>query len=88
MEDVQHSLSGYKNQVRVGNIEYAEKIDELINSEVFKRYALVKGYHNAIQKASKALKLIDPTQREEVETMIMNLKVEMLDKLKGLDGDK
>ena len=88
MEDVQHSLSGYKNQVRVGNIEYAEKIDELINSEVFKRYALGKGYHNAIQKASKALKLIDPTQREEVETMIMNLKVEMLDKLKGLDGDK
>lgn len=88
MEDVQHSLSGYKNQVRVGNIEYAEKIDELINSEVFKRYALVKGYHNAIQKASKALKLIDPTQREEVETMIMNLKVEILDKLKGLDGDK
>lgn len=88
MEDVQHSLSGYKDQVRVGNIEYAEKIDELINSEVFKRYALVKGYHNAIQKASKALKLIDPTQREEVETMIMNLKVEMLDKLKGLDGDK
>ena len=88
MEDVQHSLSGYKNQVRMGNIEYAEKIDELINSEVFKRYALVKGYHNAIQKASKALKLIDPTQREEVETMIMNMKVEMLDKLKGLDGDK
>lgn len=88
MEDVQHSLSGYKNQVRMGNIEYAEKIDELINSEVFKRYALVKGYHKAIQKASDALKLIDPTQREEVETMIMNLKVEMLDKLKGLDGDK
>ena len=88
MEDVQHSLSGYKNQVRMGNIEYAEKIDELINSEVFKRYALVKGYHKAIQKASDALKLIDPTQREEVETMIMNLKVEMLDKLKGLDRDK
>lgn len=88
MEDVQHSLSGYKNQVRMGNIEYAEKIDELINSEVFKRYALVKGYHKAIQKASDALKLIDPTQREEVEAMIMNLKVEMLGKLKGLDGDK
>lgn len=88
MEDVQHSLSGYKSQVRMGNIEYAEKIDELINSEVFKRYALVKGYHKAIQKASDALKLIDPTQREEVEAMIMNLKVEMLGKLKGLDGDK
>lgn len=85
MKDVQHSLSGYKNQVRMGNIEYAEKIDELINSEVFKRYALVKGYYNAIQKASNALKLIDPTQREEVETMIMNLKVEMLGKLEELE---
>jgi hypothetical protein len=88
MEGVQHSLSGYKNQVRMGNIEYAEKIDELINSEVFKRYALVKGYYNAIQKASNALKLIDPTQREEVETMIMNLKVEMLGKLEELETRK
>lgn len=88
MKDVQHSLSGYKNQVRMGNIEYAEKIDELINSEVFKRYALVKGYYNAIQKASNALKLIDPTQREEVETMIMNLKVEMLGKLEELETRK
>ena len=88
MDGVQHSLSGYKNQVRMGNIEYAEKIDELINSEVFKRYALVKGYYNAIQKASNALKLIDPTQREEVETMIMNLKVEMLGKLEELETRK
>ena len=88
MKGVQHSLSGYKNQVRMGNIEYAEKIDELINSEVFKRYALVKGYYNAIQKASNALKLIDPTQREEVETMIMNLKVEMLGKLEELETRK
>ena len=88
MKGVQHSLSGYKNQVRMGNIEYAEKIDELINSEVYKRYALVKGYYNAIQKASNALKLIDPTQREEVETMIMNLKVEMLGKLEELETRK
>lgn len=88
MKGVQHSLSGYKNQVRMGNIEYAEKINELINSEVFKRYVLVKGYDKAIRKASDALKLIDPTQREEVETMIMNLKVEMLGKLEELETRK
>ena len=73
----------------MGNIEYAEKVNELINSEVFKRYALVKGYDKAIKTESDALKVIeDPTKREDVETMIMNLKVEMLEKLEDLEERK
>ena len=89
MEDTQHLFSGYKREVKMGNIEYAEKVNELINSEVFKRYGLVKGYSNAINKATNALKVIeDPTKREDVETMIMNLKVEMLEKLEDLEERK
>ena len=89
MKDTQHLFSGYKREIRMGNIEYAEKVNELINSEVFKRYALVKGYDKAIKKASDALKVIeDPTKREDVETMIMNLKVEMLEKLEDLEERK
>ena len=89
MRDTQHLFSGYKREIRMGNIEYAEKINELINSEVFKRYALVNGYDKAINKASDALKVIeDPTKREDVETMIMNLKVEMLEKLEELEERK
>ena len=89
MRDTQHLFSGYKREIRMGNIEYAEKINELINSEVFRRYALVKGYDKAIKKASDALKVIeDPTKREDVETMIMNLKVEMLEKLEELEERK
>ena len=89
MKDAQHLFSGYKREIRMGNIEYAEKVNELINSEVFKRYALVKGYDKAIKKASDALKVIeDPTKREDVETMIMNLKVEMLEKLEDLEERK
>ena len=89
MEDTQHLFSGYKREVKMGNIEYAEKVNELINSEVFKRYGLVKGYSNAINKATNALKLIeDPTKREDVETTIMNLKVEMLEKLGDLEERK
>ena len=82
MEDTQHLFSGYNREVKMGNIEYAEKINELINSEVFKHYQLVYKYDKAIDKARQALKLIkDPTQRDAVETTIMNLKVEMLNKL-------
>ena len=89
MKDTQHLFSGYKAEVRMGNIEYAEKINELINSEVFKRYGLIKGYNNAVQKASDALKLIkDPARREEVETTIINLKVEMLEKLEKMEERK
>ena len=89
MRDTQHLFSGYKREIKMGNIEYAEKINELINSEVFRRYALVKGYDKAIKKASDALKVIeDPTKREDVETMIMNLKVEMLEKLEELEERK
>ena len=89
MKDAQHLFSGYKREIRMGNIEYAEKVNELINSELFKRYALVKGYDKAIKKASDALKVIeDPTKREDVETMIMNLKVEMLEKLEDLEERK
>ena len=82
MEDTQHLFRGYNREVKMGNIEYAEKINELINSEVFKHYQLVYNYDKAIDEARQALKLIkDPTQRDAVETTIMNLKVEMLNKL-------
>lgn len=86
MKDVQHLVNGYKRELRMGNLEYAEKIDELINSEIFKRYGVIYEFSNAIKEASDYLKLIDDTtDREKIETGIMNLKVDMFKKLEEIN---
>ena len=69
----------------MGAAEYGEKLDELVHSEVFKRYRLVKGYNNAIRKLTDAMERVDPTKRKDVETAILNLKVEMFEKLQELN---
>lgn len=86
--DTEHTFQGYRTQVKMGAIEYAEKLDELMKSEVFKRYLLVRNYKNAISDISSYLKYVDETDREAVETRIMELKVEMLEKLDSLDNRK
>ena len=86
MKDVQHLVNGYKRELRMGNLEYAEKIDELINSEIFKRYGVIYEFSKAIKEASDYLKLIDDTtDREKIETGIMNLKVDMFKKLEEIN---
>lgn len=86
MKDVQHLVNGYKREFRMGNLEYAEKINELINSEIFKRYGVIYEFSNAIKEASDYLKLIDDTtDREKIETGIMNLKVNMFKKLEEIN---
>lgn len=86
MKDVQHLINGYKRELRMGNLEYAEKIDELINSEIFKRYGVIYEFSNAIKEASDYLKLIDDTtDREKIETGIMNLKVDMFKRLEEIN---
>ena len=69
----------------MGSMEYAEKLTELMKSPIFQRYQVVKGYKNAISDLNKALREADATDREEIETTIMNLKVEMLDQLKEFE---
>ena len=85
MKETEHLFSGYKKQLRMGALEYAEKLDELVHSEVFKRYRLVKGYDNAIRKLTQAMERVDPAERKDVETAILNLKVEMFEKLEELN---
>lgn len=88
MKETEHLFSGYKKQIRMGAAEYGEKLDELVHSEVFKRYRLVKGYNNAIRKLTDAMERVDPTKRKDVETAILNLKVEMFEKLQELNKIK
>lgn len=81
-ESLEHDFNGYKSKIKIGAIEYAEKLDTLIASPIFDRYRTMKGYKGAIDKLQQALKFTDPTDREELETAIMELKAEMLDELR------
>jgi hypothetical protein len=86
-DKIAHQFSGYKKQLRMGAMEYAEKLDELMKSPIFARYQLVNGYNKAITKLNTALKqTTDPTDREQIETAIMELKAEMLAELEKLDA--
>lgn len=70
----------------MGSMEYAEKLSELVNSDVFKRYQTVNSYQKAVSKLNAALKDADNTDREEIETLIMELKVDMLEELDAMDN--
>ncbi|MBR3792345.1 MAG: hypothetical protein IKK27_00165, partial [Alistipes sp.] len=85
-DEVEHLYSGYKKRAKMGSMEYAEKLNELVNSDVFKRYQTVNSYQKAINKLNTALKEADTTDREEVETLIMELKVDMLEELETLNN--
>lgn len=70
----------------MGALEYAEKLTNLINSDIFKRYAIVKGKQQAISELNKALRESNDTMNEEqIETQIMNLKIDMLEELEKLE---
>lgn len=86
-EDVEHLYSGYNKQAKMGSMEYAEKLNELMESPIFKRYQIVKGYKNAISKLSTQLKEAGLDEMDELETLIMNLKVEMLEELEELESN-
>ena len=86
-EDVEHLLSGYKKQAKLGAVEYAELLKDLMESDIYKRYEKVKGYKDAISELNTALKEIDdPLMNDSLETQIMNLKVDMLEELNSLEN--
>ena len=83
---IEYLYSGYNKEAKMGSIEYAEKLNELINSDVFKRYQKVNSYKEAIAKMNTVLKEADPADREDIETRIMELKVDMLEELEQLNN--
>jgi hypothetical protein len=91
-EDTKHLLSGYKKQKKehkpgtADYIEYARKLDELMNSDEYKRYKVFKGRQKAIKKVSDKLKETDDRNRiDSLNTRLMQLKEEMLEELEKAD---
>lgn len=80
-DEIEHRISGYKKQIRMGAMEYAEILNDFIQSPEFKRYAELKGYVNAVSKLNSSLKYADKTQREEIEKRIAEIKQTLVDEL-------
>ena len=85
-EKIEHLFSGYKEQTRMGAMEYAEKLNELINSPEFERYKIAFGYKKYIDKYNGYLKYLNRNDRQEIEKQILNLKKEMLKEIEALEN--
>ncbi len=81
VDKVEHKLSGYKKQIRMGAMEYAEILNDFVQTEEFKQYKQLHGYVNAINKLNSALKYTDDTRREEIEQRIKALKQRLVDEI-------
>ena len=90
MEDVAYRLSGYRKEITRGNAEYEKMINDLVNSDEFMRYGIIKDYSNTISELNQVLKNNNPAEEEaqEIEGVIQELKKEMLDELEKLQAEE
>ena len=65
----------------MGAMEYAEILNDFMQTPEFKRYVELKGYVNAVSKLNSNLKYADKTQREEIEQRISVIKQMLVDEL-------
>ena len=72
------------------NDAYEKLFEDLVNSDEFMRYGIIKDYSNAISELSQVLKNNGPTEKEaqEIEGVIQELKKEMLDEFEKLQAEE
>ena len=79
-EETEFLISDYKKQVRMGYMEYAEKITELLNSPEYRRYKIAKAYEKPMDLLRETLKHIDdPTDREAVNSALRGMRRRMME---------
>lgn len=90
MDEFAHRMSGYQKEITKGNAEYEKLFEDLVNSDEFMRYSIIKDYSNAISELGQVLKNNGPTEEEaqEIEGVIQELKKEMLDELEKLQAEE
>lgn len=87
-DKVEHELSGYRKQIKMGAMEYAEVLSDFMQTEEFLRYKKLHGYVNAISKLNSALKYSDDMRREELEAKMTELKQALVDELHEEESNK
>ena len=82
-EKVQHDYSGYKKQIKQGNEEYEQKLNDLIETDEFKRYEQMRGYVLKIRELNTKMKQADEAEAEELKESIEELKREAVGMLQA-----
>ena len=79
-EETEYRLSNYKKQVKMGKMEYAKMITDLIKSPEYQRYKIAKAYKKPMDLLKEALNHIDnTTDKKEVEKALTGLRHYMMD---------
>ena len=82
-DQVEHDFSRYKSFVKRGSTEYIDVLNDLVNSDEFKRYEKMRGYVRAIQKLNTELKNTDDDiLREDIEATIKEVKRQAVEELR------
>lgn len=85
--ETSHTVSGYKKKARMGSMEYADKLNEFMETPDFERYSKARGYANTISKLRQALKKAqesgeDVMVEENLQQILHDLKRKMVEELK------
>lgn len=85
--ETSHTVSGYKKKARMGSMEYADKLNEFMETPDFERYSKARGYVNTISKLRQALKRAqesgeDVMVEENLQQILHDLKRQMVEELK------
>ena len=86
-KETSHTVSGYKKKARMGSMEYADKLNEFMETPDFERYSKARGYANTISKLRQALKRAqesgeDVMVEENLQQILHDLKRKMVEELK------
>lgn len=86
-KETSHTVSGYKKKARMGSMEYADKLNEFMETPDFERYSKARGYANTISKLRQALKRAqesgeDVMVEENLRQILHDLKRQMVEELK------
>lgn len=85
--ETSHTVSGYMKKARMGSMEYADKLNEFMETPDFERYSKARGYANTISKLRQALKKAqesgeDVMVEENLRQILHDLKRQMVEELK------
>ena len=71
---------------QMGAMEYAQMLNDFMQTPEFQRYSKAHGNINAIKRLQTALKSADGNSRDAIEDQILQLKKQMVDELKRTDN--
>lgn len=84
-----HKVKGYKKQIRLGAMEYADKLNEFMDTPEFQRYSSLYGYVSAIRKIKSAIKYSPDEDVETLKQSLNDLKSQMVEEMENMqDGNR